>query len=85
MLNRLTSGDPNGSSLTEPLTARETAVLLFLADGLGKKRSAGALHQHSHAPQPHPEHHQQARAHSKLEAVSIAIREGLITAPGNDY
>jgi len=62
---------PNGSSLTEPLTPRETAVLLFLADGLATKRSAGALHQHSHAPQPH-QSIISSSGHSKLEAVSIA-------------
>jgi len=77
---------PNGSSLTEPLTPRETAVLLFLADGLGNEEISRRLFISIHTLRNHIQSIiSKLGAHSKLEAVSIAIREGLITAPGNDY
>ena len=86
MLNRLMSGNPNGSSLTEPLTPRETAVLLFLADGMGNEEISKRLFISIHTLRNHIQSIiSKLGAHSKLEAVSIAIREGLITAPGNDY
>jgi len=86
MLNRLTSGDANGSSLTEPLTPRETAVLLFLADGMSNEEISRRLFISIHTLRNHIQSIiSKLGAHSKLEAVSIAIREGLITAPGNDY
>jgi DNA-binding NarL/FixJ family response regulator len=86
MLNRLMSGDPNSSSLTEPLTPRETAVLLFLADGMSNEEISKRLFISIHTLRNHIQSIiSKLGAHSKLEAVSIAIREGLITAPGNDY
>jgi two-component system nitrate/nitrite response regulator NarL len=86
MLNRLMSGGPNSSSLTEPLTPRETAVLLFLADGMSNEEISKRLFISIHTLRNHIQSIiSKLGAHSKLEAVSIAIREGLITAPGNDY
>ena len=86
MLNRLTSGAPNGSSLTEPLTPRETSVLLFLADGMSNEEISKRLFISIHTLRNHIQSIiSKLGAHSKLEAVSVAIREGLNTAPGNDY
>jgi len=86
MLNRLTGGDPNGANLTEPLTPRETAVLLFLADGMSNEEISKRLFISIHTLRNHIQSIiSKLGAHSKLEAVSIAIREGLITAPGNEY
>ena len=86
MLTRLTKPDPNGLALTEPLTPRETAVLLFLADGMSNEEIAKRLFISIHTLRNHIQSIiSKLGAHSKLEAVSIAIREGLITAPGNDY
>ncbi|MGD0371900.1 MAG: response regulator transcription factor [Candidatus Dormibacteria bacterium] len=85
MLTRITRGDSN-SSLTEPLTPRETAVLLFLADGMSNEEIARRLFISIHTLRNHIQSIiSKLGAHSKLEAVSIAIREGVITAPGNDY
>jgi len=86
MLNRLMSGDPNAANLTEPLTPRETAVLLFLADGMSNEEISKRLFISIHTLRNHIQSIiSKLGAHSKLEAVSIAIREGLITAPGNEY
>jgi len=86
MLTRITRGDSNNSNLTEPLTPRETAVLLFLADGMSNDEIAKRLFISIHTLRNHIQSIiSKLGAHSKLEAVSIAIREGLITAPGNDY
>jgi DNA-binding NarL/FixJ family response regulator len=86
MLNRLTRGNPNGANLTDPLTPRETSVLLFLADGMSNEEISKRLFISIHTLRNHIQSIiSKLGAHSKLEAVSIAIREGLITAPGNDY
>jgi len=86
MLTRITRGDSSGSNLTEPLTPRETAVLLFLADGMSNDEIAKRLFISIHTLRNHIQSIiSKLGAHSKLEAVSIAIREGVITAPGNDY
>ncbi len=86
MLNRIMRGDSNSVNLTEPLTPRETAVLLFLADGMSNDEIAKRLFISIHTLRNHIQSIiSKLGAHSKLEAVSIAIREGVITAPGNDY
>jgi DNA-binding NarL/FixJ family response regulator len=86
MLNRLTSTDGGNPNLTEPLTPRETAVLLFLADGMSNDEISKRLFISIHTLRNHIQSIiGKLGAHSKLEAVSIAIREGLITAPGADY
>ena len=83
MLSRLTSPSTSESSLTEPLTPRETAVLLFLADGVSNDEISKKLFISIHTLRNHIQSIiSKLGAHSKLEAVSIAIREGLITAPG---
>ncbi|HXZ98879.1 MAG TPA: response regulator transcription factor [Candidatus Binatia bacterium] len=82
MLGRLTGGNGRGSPLAEPLTPRETAVLLFLADGLSNEEISRRLFISIHTLRNHIQSIiSKLGAHSKLEAVSIAIREGLITAP----
>ncbi len=82
MLGRLTGPDPRGESLAEPLTQRETAVLLFLADGLSNEEISRRLFISIHTLRNHIQSIiGKLGAHSKLEAVSVAIREGLITAP----
>lgn len=83
MLGRLTGADGRSeSSLIEPLTPRETAVLLCLADGLANEEISRRLFISIHTLRNHIQSIiGKLGAHSKLEAVSIAIREGLITAP----
>ena len=83
MLGRLTGADGRlESSLLEPLTPRETAVLLCLADGLANEEISRRLFISIHTLRNHIQSIiGKLGAHSKLEAVSIAIREGLITAP----
>lgn len=82
MLGRLTGPDRRGDALSEPLTQRETAVLLFLADGLSNEEISKRLFISIHTLRNHIQSIiGKLGAHSKLEAVSIAIREGLITAP----
>ena len=86
MLHRLVSSGARNSNLAQPLTSRETAVLLFLADGMGNEEIRTRLHISIHTLRNHIQSIiGKLGAHSKLEAVSIAIREGLITAPGSDY
>ena len=85
MLSRLTASSANGADLTEPLTPRETAVLLFLADGMGNEEISQRLFISIHTLRNHIQSIiSKLGAHSKLEAVSIAIREGLISAPVSD-
>ncbi|MGA8015640.1 MAG: response regulator transcription factor [Candidatus Dormiibacterota bacterium] len=83
MLGRLTGADGRSeSSLLEPLTPRETSVLLCLADGLANEEISRRLFISIHTLRNHIQSIiGKLGAHSKLEAVSIAIREGLITAP----
>jgi DNA-binding NarL/FixJ family response regulator len=64
----------------EPLTHRETAVLLFLADGLSNQEISERLFISINTLRNHIQNIiSKLGAHSKLEAVSTAIREGLIT------
>jgi DNA-binding NarL/FixJ family response regulator len=82
MLGRLTGADPRTEVLVEPLTQRETAVLLCLADGLSNEAISRRLFISIHTLRNHIQSIiGKLGAHSKLEAVSIAIREGLISAP----
>ncbi len=83
MLGRLTGSDGKGNGYSgEALTHRETAVLLFLADGMSNQEIAERLFISIHTLRNHIQNIiSKLGAHSKLEAVSIAIREGLITTP----
>jgi DNA-binding NarL/FixJ family response regulator len=81
MLGRLTGGAARPESLNS-LTPRETAVLLCLADGLSNEEISKRLFISIHTLRNHVQSIiGKLGAHSKLEAVSIAIRKGLITAP----
>jgi DNA-binding NarL/FixJ family response regulator len=86
MLGRLTGTDGHGAGYSgEPLTHRETAVLLFLADGLSNQEITERLFISIHTLRNHIQNIiSKLGAHSKLEAVSIAIREGLITTPAGE-
>src|SRR5487761_760038 len=86
MLQRLTSPESQDGPATEALTPRETAVLLFLADGLSNEEISRRLFISIHTLRNHIQNIiGKLGAHSKLEAVSIAIREGLITAPSHEH
>src|SRR5487761_1400620 len=86
MLQRLTSPESQNGPATEALTPRETAVLLFLADGLSNEEISRRLFISIHTLRNHIQNIiGKLGAHSKLEAVSIAIREGLITAPSHEH
>ncbi len=81
MLGRLIGGAPGPLPL-ESLTPRETSVLLCLADGLSNEEISRRLFISIHTLRNHIQSIiGKLGAHSKLEAVSIAIREGMITAP----
>jgi DNA-binding NarL/FixJ family response regulator len=79
----LTGADGKGSGYSaHVLTHRETAVLLLLADGLSKQEISERLFISINTLRNHIQNIiSKLGAHSKLEAVSIAIREGLITTP----
>jgi diguanylate cyclase (GGDEF)-like protein/PAS domain S-box-containing protein len=81
MLGRLTGTDGYAAGYSgEPLTHRETAVLLFLADGLSSQEISERLFISINTLRNHIQNIiSKLGAHSKLEAVSTAIREGLIT------
>lgn len=82
MLGRLTGDDVHADRL-DSLTPRETAVLLCLADGLSNEDISRRLFISIHTLRNHIQSViGKLGAHSKLEAVSIAIREGMISAPG---
>ena len=81
MRGQLTGADGKGSGYSgDALTHRETAVLLLLADGLSNQEISGRLLISINTLRNHIQNIiSKLGAHSKLEAVSIAIREGLIT------
>jgi diguanylate cyclase (GGDEF)-like protein/PAS domain S-box-containing protein len=81
MRGQLTGADGKGSGYSgDALTHRETAVLLFLADGLSNQEISGRLLISINTLRNHIQNIiSKLGAHSKLEAVSVAIREGLIT------
>jgi DNA-binding NarL/FixJ family response regulator len=86
MLGRLTGMRPNASvTATESLTRRETEVLMLLADGLTNAEISERLFISVHTLRNHVQNIiSKLGAHSKLEAVSIAIREGLISPDSPD-
>lgn len=65
------------------LTAREVEVLRMLAEGLPNPEIAEKLAISLHTVRNHVQNIlTKMQAHSKLEAVSIAVREGIIRYPG---
>jgi DNA-binding NarL/FixJ family response regulator len=70
---------PRGPHKISTLTTRETAVLQGLADGMSTRRLATALHMSVNTARNHAQSIlQKLGAHSRLEAVAIARRRGLI-------
>lgn len=67
--------------LGEPLTSRETQVLLLLADGLSNQQICEVLFISASTLRNHVQNILgKLHAHSRLEAVAIALRERLITS-----
>jgi DNA-binding NarL/FixJ family response regulator len=65
--------------LDDPLTPREHEVLQMLAAGLGNKEIAGRLHISDHTAKFHVSQIlAKLNAASRAEAVSIAMRRGLV-------
>lgn len=70
---------PEGAEPAAPLTARETAVLRLLADGVGTQEIASSLFISVTTVRNHIQNIlRKLEAHSKLEAVSLALRHRLI-------
>jgi len=67
------------ADLVEPLTAREREVLQMLAEGRGNKQIAGRMNISEHTVKFHVASILgKLRASTRTEAVSIALRRGLI-------
>jgi len=64
------------------LSRREADVLQLMADGASNQEIAGQLHLSHHTVRNHVQHiFARLGAHSKLEAVAIGLRRGLIASP----
>jgi DNA-binding NarL/FixJ family response regulator len=64
------------------LSERELEVLRCMVDGQSTTEIAGSLFISLHTVRSHVRHIlEKLQAHSKLEAVSIALREGIVTFP----
>ena len=73
-----------GTVQAETLTARETEVLRRLADGLTTEQIAADLYVSVNTVRNHIQQVLgKLGAHSKLEAVAIALREGVVARPGS--
>lgn len=76
--NRRTAGRVPGSELTD----REREVLRLIAAGLSQREIAARLTISLKTVSAHTEHiFRKLRVHSRAQAVSIAYRDGLLTAP----
>jgi DNA-binding NarL/FixJ family response regulator len=73
------AGAPTGAPVDDPLTPREREVLQMLAAGLGNKEIAARLHISDHTAKFHVSQIlAKLSAASRAEAVSIAMRRGLV-------
>ncbi|MBV9832667.1 MAG: response regulator transcription factor [Marmoricola sp.] len=73
---------PGGRPVTEELTAREREVLTLVAEGLTNAAIAQRLSLSVHTVRNHISHLcTKLDAHSKLEALSVAMRQGLLPRP----
>jgi DNA-binding NarL/FixJ family response regulator len=81
MLGRLVSApQATGSDLGGDLSEREREVLTLLAEGLATKAIAEQLYLSVHTVRNHIQRIlMKLDAHSKLEAVAVALREGIVT------
>ena len=80
MLAKLTGGEvrPRG----QDLTPRELQVLAMLAEGMSNSAIAGSLSVSTNTVRNHVQSViEKLGAHSKLEAVTEAIRQGLVSSP----
>jgi DNA-binding NarL/FixJ family response regulator len=86
LLRSLVAQLAHGTGVPVPhgLTPREVEILRMLADGLGNRDIAEHLDITVHTVRNHVQAViQKIGAHSKLEAVSLALREGVIATPGS--
>ena len=75
----LQAGD---DSSARPLSRREADVLQLMADGASTQEIAERLHLSHHTVRNHVQHiFARLGAHSKLEAVAIGLRRGLVAPP----
>lgn len=85
MLERVLAGKGVQNLRGEALTPREAEVLALLAEGMANPRMCEVM---GISPNTLRNHIQnilgKLDAHSKLEAVTVALREGLISAPQQD-
>lgn len=73
---------PGGRRLGASLTAREVEILQLMADGLANKRIAAELGVSLNTVRNQIQNIlRKLLAHSKLEAVAVAVREGVIRSP----
>lgn len=81
---RTDRAQPTGDGLDlEALTARELEVLTLIAEGLSSEQVAQRLGVSAATVKTHLRNvSAKLRAHSRLEAVAIALRRGLIAPPG---
>ena len=69
-------------SAVEPLTPREAEVLLALAEGLSSREICDRLYIAPNTLRSHVQNiTTKLRVHSKLEAVAVALRHGMIEVP----
>ncbi len=85
LLPRLRDEPTHASRDPRELTARELEVLTLLADGLSTEGIEQALFVSRHTVRNHVQRIMaKLGAHSRLEAVTLAVRHGLIDAPTRD-
>jgi two-component system, NarL family, nitrate/nitrite response regulator NarL len=83
MLSRLVARGADRTSPGSDLTARESEVLRLLAQGLPNPAIAATLGIRVATVRNHVQSViEKLQAHSKLEAVAVALRRGLISGPG---
>lgn len=83
MLSRLVARGADRTSPGSDLTARESEVLRLLAQGLANPAIAATLGIRVATVRNHVQSViEKLQAHSKLEAVAVALRRGLISGPG---
>lgn len=73
---------PTYRRLGGDLTRREVEVLALAAEGLANRAIADSLHVSVHTVRNHVQNAiAKLQAHSKLEAVAVAVREGIVRYP----
>lgn len=83
VLARLLPGSGGGETTSEALSARERQVLQLVADGRSTEDIAAELVLSPHTVRNHVQRTlRKLGAHSKLEAVNIAVQHGILDYPG---